>query len=109
MIVLVMVLLTVSPILMGTRWKSITKLSGTNRRKNLRPALKNQASRFPDNGIGLRRIDHINLLAADVRLNRIFMQEALGGRMTEQMIFDDGSEKASWLTLYEQNLRCGDF
>lgn len=66
--------------------------------ENLRPALKNQASRFPDHGIGLRRIDHINLLAKDVRLNRIFMQEALGGRMTEQVIFDDGSEKASWIT-----------
>ena len=66
--------------------------------ENLRPALKNQASRFPDNGIGLRRIDHINLLAKDVRANRIFMQEVLGGRMTEQVIFDDGSEKASWIT-----------
>ena len=62
------------------------------------PALKNQASRYPDHGIGLRRIDHINLLAADVRLNRIFMQDYLGGQMTEQIIFDDGSEKASWLT-----------
>ena len=66
--------------------------------EGLRPALKNQASRYPEHGIGLRRIDHINLLAADVRANRIFMQEYLGGRMTEQIIFDDGSEKASWLT-----------
>jgi len=31
--------------------------------EELRPALKNQASRFPDKGVGLRRIDHINLLA----------------------------------------------
>jgi catechol 2,3-dioxygenase len=66
--------------------------------EELRPALKNQVSRYPDHGIGLRRIDHINLLAADVRANRIFLQEYLGGRMTEQVIFDDGSEKASWLT-----------
>lgn len=66
--------------------------------ENLRPALKNQVSRFPDNGIGLRRIDHINLLAKDVRANRIFMQEALGARMTEQVIFDDDSEKAAWVT-----------
>ena len=66
--------------------------------EGLRPALKNQASRYPDHGIGLRRIDHINLLAADVRASRIFMQDTLGGRMTEQIIFDDGSEKASWLT-----------
>ena len=63
--------------------------------EGLRPALKNQASRYPDHGIGLRRIDHINLLAADVRANRIFMQETLGGRLTEQVIFDDGSEKAT--------------
>ncbi|MCL7454676.1 MAG: catechol 2,3-dioxygenase [Anaerolineae bacterium] len=66
--------------------------------EHLRPALKNQASRYPDHGIGLRRIDHINLLASDVRATRIFMQELLGMRLTEQIIFDDGSEKASWLT-----------
>jgi catechol 2,3-dioxygenase len=66
--------------------------------EGLRPVLKNQASRYPDHAIGLRRIDHINLLAADVRANRVFMQEALGGRLTEQIIFDDGSEKAAWLT-----------
>jgi catechol 2,3-dioxygenase len=66
--------------------------------EKLRPALKNQASRLPNRGIALRRLDHINILAADVRANRVFMQEALGGRLTEQVIFDDGSEKASWLT-----------
>ena len=66
--------------------------------EHLRPALKNQASRYPDHAIGLRRIDHINLLAADVRASRIFMEELLGMRLTEQVIFDDGSEKASWLT-----------
>jgi catechol 2,3-dioxygenase len=66
--------------------------------ENLRPALKNQASRYPYHGIGLRRLDHINLLAVDVRATRIFMQELLGMRLTEQVIFDDGSEKASWLT-----------
>jgi catechol 2,3-dioxygenase len=67
--------------------------------ESLRPALKNQASRYPDHGIGLRRIDHINLLAADVRANRLFMQQVLGCRLTEQIIFDDGSEKAAWLTV----------
>ena len=64
----------------------------------LRPALKNQASRFPGRGANLRRIDHINLLAADVSANRLFMQEYLGCRLTEQIIFDDGSEKGAWLT-----------
>jgi len=67
--------------------------------ENLRPALKNQASRYPDRGIGLRRIDHINILAADVRACRVFLQEYLGCRLTEQVIFDDGSEKAAWVTV----------
>ena len=64
----------------------------------LRPALKNQASRFQDKGVGVRRIDHINMLAVNVAENRKFMQEVLGGRMTEQIVFDDGSEKAAWFT-----------
>ena len=66
--------------------------------EELHPALKNQASRFPDKGVGLRRIDHINLLAVDVPANRKFMQEILGARLTEQIIFNDGSEKAAWVT-----------
>jgi len=64
----------------------------------LKPALKNQASRFSDRGVGLRRLDHINILAADVKATRIFFQEVLGARLSEQIIFDDGSEKASWVT-----------
>lgn len=63
-----------------------------------KPALKNQASRYSDRGVGLRRLDHIALFVADVRSNRQFMQNVLGGRMTEQVIFDDGSEKAAWVT-----------
>jgi len=64
----------------------------------LKPALKNQASKFSDHGVGLRRLDHINILAADVKATRIFFQEVLGARLSEQIIFDDGSEKASWVT-----------
>lgn len=63
-----------------------------------RPALKNQASRYPNRGVGLRRIDHINVLASDVRANRQFMQEVLGCRLTAQIVFDDGSEKGAWVT-----------
>jgi catechol 2,3-dioxygenase len=64
----------------------------------LKPALKNQASRYSDRGVGLRRLDHINLLAADVSATRSFLEECLGGRLTEQVIYDDGSEKGAWLT-----------
>jgi catechol 2,3-dioxygenase len=67
--------------------------------EELRPALKNQASKYPARGVSVRRIDHINLLAADVAANRQFMQEYLGCLLTEQIIFDDGSEKGAWLTV----------
>jgi catechol 2,3-dioxygenase len=63
-----------------------------------KPALKNQASRYSDRGVGVRRLDHINILASDVKSTRIFFQETLGGLLSEQIIFDDGSEKASWIT-----------
>lgn len=63
-----------------------------------RPALKNQASRFPARGANLRRLDHVNFFAADVRANRRFFQEVLGLRLTESVVFDDGSEKGAWLT-----------
>ncbi len=64
-----------------------------------RPALKNQASRFPARGANLRRLDHVNWLASDVRASRQFMQEYLGCRLTEQIVFDDGSEKGAWLSV----------
>lgn len=65
---------------------------------DLKPALKNQASRYSDRGVGLRRLDHINLLAADVSATRAFLEECLGARLTEQVIYDDGSERGAWLT-----------
>lgn len=68
-----------------------------------RPALKNQASRFPARGANLRRLDHINLLAVDVKANRQFMQEYMGGRLTEHLVFNDGSEKGAWLSFTQKS------
>jgi catechol 2,3-dioxygenase len=42
-------------------------------------------------------LDHINLLAKDVKANREFFQKLLGLRVTEQIIFDDGTEMGGWL------------
>ncbi|MBQ1442845.1 MAG: VOC family protein [Renibacterium sp.] len=64
----------------------------------LRPALKNQAARFPGAGVNARRLDHVNFLAADVPANGGFVAEALGGKATEQIRLDDGSIAAQWLT-----------
>jgi catechol 2,3-dioxygenase len=64
-----------------------------------KPSLKNQASRFPGRGANLRRLDHINLLSSDVKADREFMQDVLGCRLTEQIIFEGGIEKGAWLTV----------
>src|SRR5580704_6037960 len=64
----------------------------------LRPALKNQAQRFPARGVNVRRLDHFNCLAVDVRANREFFQNYLGFRLTELIVLDDGTEAGMWLT-----------
>ena len=64
----------------------------------LRPALKNQAQRFPARGINVRRLDHFNGLAVDIEANRAFFQNYLGFRLTEQIVLDTGVEAAMWMT-----------
>ena len=64
----------------------------------LQPALKNQAQKFPARGVNVRRLDHLNCLAADVRANRVFFESYLGFRLTEQIVLDDGTEAGMWMT-----------
>jgi catechol 2,3-dioxygenase len=64
----------------------------------LKPALKNQAQRYPARGVSVRRLDHFNCLAADIRTNRQFFEQYLGFRLTEQIVLDDGTEAGMWLT-----------
>jgi catechol 2,3-dioxygenase len=64
----------------------------------LRPALKNQAHRRPNHGVGVRRLDHINYLAADVAANMRFVTATLGALPTEQIRLDDGSVAGIWMT-----------
>jgi len=63
-----------------------------------RPALKNQAQRFPARGVNVRRIDHFNCLAVDVRACREFFESLLGFRNTERIVLDSGVEAGMWLT-----------
>lgn len=65
----------------------------------LRPALKNQAQRFPARGANVRRLDHLNCLAVDIKANRIFFEEYLGCRLTEQIVLNDGTEAGMWMTV----------
>ena len=64
----------------------------------LKPALKNQAMRFPARGCNARRLDHLNLLVLDVTATREFLDEGLHMRNTERIVLDDGTEAGSWMT-----------
>ena len=64
----------------------------------LKPALKNQAQRFPARGVNVRRLDHLNVLAADVRALRLFFEDVLGMRTTEMIVLDNGAEAGAWMT-----------
>ncbi|MEE3046782.1 MAG: catechol 2,3-dioxygenase [Pseudomonadota bacterium] len=64
-----------------------------------RPALKNIAQRYHGRGVAVRRIDHLNLLATNVEAIRDFMQKALGSRVTEQIMLDNGVLAGCWFTV----------
>jgi catechol 2,3-dioxygenase len=63
----------------------------------LRPALKNQPQRYPARGVGVRHLDHVNFLAVDPAENRVFLEQNLGLRLTEQIVLDNGVEAGVWL------------
>jgi catechol 2,3-dioxygenase len=63
-----------------------------------KPALKNQAERYPARGVNVRRLDHFNCLAVDVRGCREFFERNLGLRCTERIELDSGVEAGMWLT-----------
>ena len=65
---------------------------------HLRPALKNHPGRYTGRGCAVKRLDHVNLLAADVRANRDFCVDALGYRLYERIELDDGSEAGAWMS-----------
>lgn len=67
--------------------------------ERLRPSLKNQPQRYVGRGCAVKRLDHVNLLAADVRACRVFATDALTYRLYERIELDDGSEPGAWLSV----------
>ncbi len=67
--------------------------------EHLRPRLKNVPQRHVDRGAAVKRLDHVNILAADVAANRRFSMEQLGFRLIEQVVLDSGEEAGAWMTL----------
>jgi len=62
-------------------------------------ALKNTSSKFPARGMNVRRLDHLNLLAPDVRAFQDFQLGVLGGRLTETIVADDQRVLGAWFSV----------
>jgi catechol 2,3-dioxygenase len=64
----------------------------------LRPALKNQAQKYPARGMSVRRLDHLNLLVSSVEPTRDFLRDQFGMRLTEAIVLDSGIWAGAWMT-----------
>ena len=67
--------------------------------EHLKPSWRNQPQRYTGRGACVKRLDHVNVLAADVRASREFAQELLGYRLYERIELDDGTEQGAWMSL----------
>ncbi len=66
---------------------------------HLKSALKNMPMKYTGRGVGVRRPDHLALLAKDVAANRRFVEKQLGLTLREQVRYDGGKvEIGSWLS-----------
>ncbi len=61
------------------------------------PALKNQPQRISTRGVGVRRLDHVNVWCRDIDENSAYMVETRGFRVSERVVGDDGRLVGSWL------------
>jgi catechol 2,3-dioxygenase len=66
---------------------------------HLQPSWRNQPQRYTGRGAAVKRLDHVNFLAADVAAARRFATDVLGYRHYEGVVLDDGRETGAWLSL----------
>jgi catechol 2,3-dioxygenase len=67
--------------------------------EHLRPAFKDLPQKYTGRGCAVKRLDHVNLLSADVRANREFAVDALGYRLHGRIELDDGNESFAFLSV----------
>ena len=66
---------------------------------HLRSTLDNLPMKYTGRGVGVRRIDHLAVCAANVAENRVFAQEALGFQLREQVMYENGTKEiGSWMS-----------
>lgn len=63
------------------------------------PLARDRLGRRGGPGIGVRRLDHVNLLAADVHAASQFARDKLGFGLLDEVIDDDGTRAGAWLSL----------
>lgn len=61
-----------------------------------RTPLKNRPQKKPARGVPVRRLDHVNLMAASVTANKDFMMNELGFRLREHIVLHDGDEAGKY-------------
>lgn len=61
--------------------------------------LKNQPQRYLARGVAAQRLDHVNLMCADVTPNKEFMQRELGFKLREHIVLDNGVEAGAWISV----------
>jgi len=65
---------------------------------DLAPPMLNQFQRRTGRGVGVRRLEHVNLTSPEVRTCRSFLEGALGYRSFEVIELGDGREYGAWLS-----------
>ncbi|HEX3804270.1 MAG TPA: VOC family protein [Solirubrobacteraceae bacterium] len=60
---------------------------------------KNVHGKQPNKAIAVKRLDHLNILAGDIRSQRDFCVDTLGYRLYERIQLDDGSEAGAWMSV----------
>ena len=83
----------------GTSSRSTTRPSATSPRSTCGPRGGTSRSATSAAARRVKRLDHVNLLAADVRASRVFAQDVLGYRLYERIEQDDGTETGAWMSL----------
>jgi catechol 2,3-dioxygenase len=63
------------------------------------PLARDRLGRRGGRGIDVRRLDHVNLLAADVESAAAFASRSLGFKRYDEVREDDGSTNGAWLSL----------
>ena len=67
--------------------------------EGLRSRLKNQPMKYTGLGVGVTRLDHVNLLCTDVTVHRGFLQEHLGFKLREHIVLEDETEIGAWISV----------